>query len=86
MRRLSIAFVSAALLLGGCVSTPRVAIAPSLPVAPAALAAACAVPDVQAGQPAVTEIARQRQALANCARKKSNLTAFYADLRRRLHK
>lgn len=84
MRSASILFASAlALALAGCGSLP-VAVAPMLPVLPGNLAARCPDPGVRAGQAAVVEIARQRQALATCAHRQRDTVAFYDDTRTRL--
>ncbi|MBN8994330.1 MAG: hypothetical protein J0H94_03825 [Rhizobiales bacterium] len=73
------------LVLAGCATT-TVAVRPSLPVMPGTLASRCVDPGVRAGQPALIELARNRQALASCSRKQADGVAFYNDLRRRLGK
>lgn len=82
MPRSSPVFASLALAvtLAGCGSLP-VAVAPSLPVLPGNLAARCPDPGVRAGQAAVVELARNRQALATCAHRQRDTVAFYQDVR-----
>lgn len=67
------------LLLAGCKtsgSTP-----PILPPLPADLAVGCYDPGVRAGRSALTELARNRQALAECRRRHGETVTFYDDLR-----
>jgi hypothetical protein len=82
MRASSTLFASL-LLVAGCSSTPKVAVRPDLPPLPGALAARCTDVLVKPGNP-IVELARQRQALANCARRQHDTAAFYEDLRRGL--
>ncbi len=89
MRFARAAILAAALVLAGCAHRPTVvAVSPALPALPGNLAARCPLPDVRsgAGSDAVVELARQRQALASCARRKADLTAFYQDIREGLAK
>jgi hypothetical protein len=80
---LAVLILGIGLALAGCATT-TVAVRPSLPAMPGTLASRCADPGVRAGQPALIELARNRQALATCARKQRDGVAFYEDLRRRL--
>jgi hypothetical protein len=82
---LAAVIIGIGLALGGCATT-AVAVRPSLPAMPGTLASPCADPGVRAGQPAIVELARNRQALASCSRKQRDGVAFYNDVRRRLGK
>lgn len=87
MRKLSIAFVSVALLvLGACSTTRTVGVVVPLPALPSRLAVACQDPGVKAGNPYLIELANNRKALAACARKQRDTVSFYNDLRSRLKK
>ena len=69
----------ATLMLGGCATSSSVT--PALPPLPADLAAGCADPGVRAGRSALTELARNRKALAECRRRHGDTVTFYDDLR-----
>lgn len=47
------------------------------------LAAPCSQPDVIPGQPVLSEFAKDRQALANCAARHRDTVTFYGGVRRR---
>jgi hypothetical protein len=72
-----------AMTLAGC-KTSGSPQSPMLPPLPADLAAGCADPGVRAGRSALTERARNRQALAECRRRHGDTVTFYDDLRTRL--
>ena len=70
--------------LAGCATSASRLVRPEIPALPGSLATACRDPGVTAGRTALAELARQRQALAECRRKHRDTVAFYDDLRRRL--
>lgn len=70
-------------MLAGCATSNNQKLAGvSLPPLPAHLASRCADPGVKAGDP-IAELARQRQALAQCSHAKRDLVAYYDDVARR---
>lgn len=73
------------MMLGGCATSgERVIVAPvkPLPEAPADLTEACPDPGVRAGKPALSELARNRVALAKCRDRHGRLVTFYRDVKR----
>ena len=79
--RIAIVAVLAA-SLGGCFLTSPRDTTPELglPPLPIDIAAACRDPGVKAGQPVVSEFAKNRAALASCRRGGLGNAAFYNDL------
>ena len=78
---------SALMMLAGCASFVEPAPAPliepaPLPPAPADLVEPCPDPGVREGQPALTELARNRVALAVCRDRHGRLVAFHTDVRK----
>lgn len=71
--------LSAAATLAGCQTSGN------LPPLSASLVAKCSDPGVRAGKPALTELARNRLALAECSHKHRDIVSFYQDLERRHH-
>ena len=75
----------ATMMLGGCATSgERVIVAPAkpLPEAPAELAQTCPDPGVRAGKPALSELARNRVALAQCRDRHERLVTFYGEVKR----
>jgi len=57
---------------------------PILPPLPHDLAATCEDPGVRGGRSAITELARNRKALADCRQRHTDTVVFYDDLREKL--
>lgn len=76
--------LSALMMLAGCATSddgaPVLTVAAQPLQAPAELVAPCADPGVRAGQPALVELARNRQALAVCRDRHGQLVAFVHDV------
>ena len=78
-----LAVCSALMTLAACQTSVSGAgtVRPVLPALPGNLVAGCADPGVRAGRDARGELARNRQALATCARRHRDTVAFYDGIR-----
>lgn len=70
--------------LAACGTSGRVPVSVALPPMPQSTASPCKDPGVKADEPALTEFAKNRLALAECKRKHANAVRFYNDMRRQV--
>ena len=71
-------------LLAGCTTYGSVPVPSVLPPLPYDLAADCDDPGVRGGKSAITEIARNRKALAECKARHRDTVGFYDGLRAKM--